>query len=72
MQIKIGRLGAQTKEYTVDDEFSLEDALDLAGMSSTRSDVVRVNRKKVRRDFEDVDLKDGDLITVTGRKEGGR
>lgn len=72
MQIKIGRLGAQTKEYTVEDDFSLEEALSLAGIDSTRSDVVRVNKKKVRKDFEDVVLNDGDLITVTGRKEGGR
>lgn len=72
MQIKIGRLGSQTKEFSVEEEFTLEEALQLAGIDSTRSDVIRVNGKKVRKDFEDVQLNDGDLITVTGRKEGGK
>ena len=72
MQIKVGRLGAQTKEFSVEEDFTLEEVLSLAGIDSTRSDVVRINGKKVRDDFEDVTLKEGDLITVTGRKEGGK
>jgi len=66
--IKVGRVGAEVKEVSLEDGATVEEALEAAGLSSKTSESVRVNGEDVDLDYE---LSDGERVMLVKDIRGG-
>jgi len=67
--VKVARTGGVVNEYCLDDEDkTVEAILDVADMDVDDEEKIRVNGKLADMDTE---LKDGDVVTISGKVKGG-
>ena len=68
VNISITRMGHVTKEVSLSEDATVEDALDAAGIELTSSEKAFVGEEKA--EMNDM-LDDGDVLSIVGKKEGG-
>ena len=66
--VKVARTGGSVTEVSLNGGRQVEDALDAADISYSESDRMRINGSPAQLDDE---LKDGDIVTISGRVKGG-
>ncbi len=68
--VKIGRTGGRVEEYSIEGtDPTVEDALEVADISISKGDKIRLNGDSVD---EDTVVENGDIITISGRVSGGK
>ncbi len=67
--VKVGRATERDCDLTLPEGSTVEDVLDEADIGLRDSESVWVDGEKA--DFND-EVQDGDLLQITGKKEGGR
>lgn len=68
VMVKVARTGGTVTEVCLDGEPTVKAALDIANIDHSKGDRVRVNGREADLDTE---LKQGDIVTVAGKIEGG-
>jgi sulfur carrier protein ThiS len=73
IEVKVGRAHSSPKIYTLNGQRSVMDALNAAGLVKKDSEIISVNGKEVDEDdLADLELEDGDRVTLVRNVEGGR
>ena len=65
--VKIGRFNEPTQEVTLEEEGTVQDALNALDIQVSDAESMWVNGEQA--DYEDV-LEDGDRLIIAGKKEG--
>lgn len=66
--VKLARTGSVVQEYCLNGARTVDALLEAAGMTTGKGDKIRVNGRLAD---EDTLLKQGDIVTLAGRVEGG-
>jgi len=66
--VKVARSGGEVKEVLLNSDRTVQDALNAADLEATDSDRIRVEGQPAELDDE---LKEGDVVTLSGKIEGG-
>lgn len=66
--VKVGRTAGRVTEVLLDDDKTVEAALEAAEITITSTDRIRVGGKPAKQ--SDI-LKNGDIVTISGKIEGG-
>ena len=69
IMVKVARTGTKAIEVALNDERTVEDAIEAASLVKKASEEIYVNGEPVESDFE---LDDGDRIILVKSIEGGR
>lgn len=67
--VKVARTGGRVQEVSLDADKTVAAALDASGVSYTSTDRIRVNGTSAK---ETTTLRDGDIVTVAGKIQGGQ
>jgi len=68
IEVKVGRVGAEIKEVSLEEGATVEEALVAAGLSAKTSETVRINGEDA--DFDD-EVEDGDRVMLVKDIRGG-
>lgn len=69
MFVKLARTGSVVQEYALEPGSKVQDLLEKGGFSANKGDKIRVNGALATQTTV---LKNGDIVTVAGRVEGGK
>ena len=71
IEVRVARTGGRVETVLLNGNRNVRAALDAAGIEYSESSRVKVNGETVDIDDTDLELEDGDRVTLSGKIKGG-